>query len=219
MHISKSKIQNACLVNYCHLALLKSGFFKYEGLSHFHIGPWNYNAKNANVDIMLLSLIFSIILKLPLFLFWNFTKISKEKKNTVMYEKNFSTLYAPSSSIARSLKEKLHSAGSNGSFFFSFPPTSNQPNRLQKSKSIKCAIFNSNINPLLLWASSSSSTASFFFSLFFFFFLFFVYNIFLSSCLLGDEEELSFGWRRITEEEIRWWVEEMKRYLMGMEKK
>ena len=41
-------------------------------------------------------------------------------------------------------------------------------------------------------------------------------NIFLSSCLLGEEEELYFGWGRRLEEETRWWVEEKKRYLMGM---
>ncbi|KAF3947925.1 hypothetical protein CMV_026013 [Castanea mollissima] len=45
--------------------------------------------------------------------------------------KNFSTLYARSSPIARSPKEESHT----GSSFFSFPPNSNQPNRLQNSKS------------------------------------------------------------------------------------
>ena len=58
-----------------------------------------------------------------------------------MEEKNFSTLYAPSLSIARSPKEKSHHASSNGSSFFSFPPTSNQQNRLQNSKSnVQCSI-------------------------------------------------------------------------------
>ena len=56
-------------------------------------------------------------------------------------------------------------------------------------------------SPLLLRASSSL--------IFFFFFLF---NIYISSCLLG-EEELSFGWvkkNRIAEEETSWRVEEKK---------
>ena len=41
-------------------------------------------------------------------------------------------------------------------------------------------------------------------------------NIFLSSCLLGEEEEVYFGWGRRLEEETRQWVEEKKRYLKGM---
>ena len=68
-HISKPKIQNACLVNYCHHALSKNSFSKFEGLLCFHIGPWSYFAKNANKFEMLLLVIFSIIPKLPLFLF------------------------------------------------------------------------------------------------------------------------------------------------------
>ena len=68
-HISKPKIQNACLVNYCHHALSKNSFSKFEGLSCFHIGPWSYFAKNANKFEMLLLVIFSIIPKLSLFLF------------------------------------------------------------------------------------------------------------------------------------------------------
>ena len=69
MHVSKPKIQNACLVNYCHHALSKNSFSKFEGLSCFHIRPWSYFAENANKFEMLLLVIFSIILKLPLFLF------------------------------------------------------------------------------------------------------------------------------------------------------
>ena len=37
--VSEPKIQNSCLVNYYYHALSKSSFSKYEGLSHFHIGP------------------------------------------------------------------------------------------------------------------------------------------------------------------------------------
>ena len=58
---------------------------------------------------MLLLVILSIIPKLPLFLFWNpnFTQISNQKKKTIMeLEKNFSTLYALSSSIARNPREE-----------------------------------------------------------------------------------------------------------------
>ena len=68
-HVSKSKIQNVCLVNYCHYALSKSSFSRYEGLSRFHIGPWSCIAKNAKKFEMLPLVIFSIIPKLPLFLF------------------------------------------------------------------------------------------------------------------------------------------------------
>ena len=71
-----------CLVNYWHCALSKSSFSKYEGLSCFENGSWSCFAKNANKFEMLLLVIFSIIPKLPLFLFWNpkFTKISIKKK-------------------------------------------------------------------------------------------------------------------------------------------
>ena len=76
------------------------------------------------------------------------------------------------------------------------------------------------INPLLQWASSSS-TASFFLFCCGFFFSHFECNVSLSSCLLGEQEELSFSfrWKRWVTEETRWWVEEKKRYLMGMGKK
>jgi len=40
-------------------------------------------------------------------------------------EKSFSTLYAPSSPIARSPNEESHRAGNSGSSFFSFPPNFN----------------------------------------------------------------------------------------------
>ena len=86
-HVSKPKIQNACLVNYCHRALSKSGFFKYEGLSRFHIGPRSYFAENANKFEMLPLVIFSLSLNYPYFYFEIPIlprSLLKKIKNTIM---------------------------------------------------------------------------------------------------------------------------------------
>ena len=147
------------MVNYCHHALSKSSFSKYEGLLRFENRPWSCFAKNANKFEMLPLVIFCIISKLPLFLFWNpnFTKISIKKK-----------------------KKKKPSCRRRtvAVFFFYYV--------------ILLQFQHKPINPLLL-QTSSSTTWFFFCSCGFFFSHFFVCNIFLSSCLLGEEEELYLG--------------------------
>ena len=135
---------------------------------------WIYFAENINKFEMWPLVIFNIIPKLPLFLFWNpnFTNITIKKYHHVGEEFLY-TLYAPSSSIARSPKEESHHAGISGSYFFPFLQLlTNQTNCKILNQMCNFQFQHKPINPLLLQASSSTTwfffcRCGFFFSHFF----------------------------------------------------
>ena len=130
MCISKPNTQNACLVIIAITHCPKVAFSNMKDSCIFILDPRSCSAKTQIWFVILSLVILSIIHKLTLFLLLNpnFTQISTQKNTVKELEKNFSTLYAASSSIARSLKEESHCAGSSGSSFFSFRSNFNQPN-------------------------------------------------------------------------------------------